>query len=457
MLAQVGPLRVRVAVLLVVRGRDDVELVERQAFEVGDGGSAHRGSSAPSILQRLTQFVARGSGHVDFAPHSSSGGAARDRRIREAGVAAGSVRLRAAPRDLAARRWRARRTRSPWRTRCPGTRVGVGRLRGRQRQHPGLRNRHQRGPGRHGPVQDRHAVEQLPDRHLSPGLVRRARRAQGRDHSVDADHPAVAAGLHERRGDRPDRLRQLGRVGVVERARQRRVRDLRGEAGAPGRGIGGPGKPHRVRGPRRHRRIEDPLPDLGYDLAGVQPVRRQQPVRRRTRHQPGPRLQGQLQPAVHDPRHRGRGLGLQRRVPDGALARAQRVRRQLHDRCRHRSARRRAARAPGLPLRRPRRVLVRSTARQRRGRARRGREPRLLLRQRGVLEDPLGELVPDARHLQGDPREREDRPGRERVDRHLARPARVQSGGREARERAHRHDLHRQLLHRRHAGARGRR
>ena len=71
-------------------------------------------------------------------------------------------------------------------------------------------------------------------------------------------------------------------------------------------------------------------------------------------------------------------------------------------------------------------------ARQRRGGARRRREPRLLLRQRGVLEDALGELEPDARLLQGDARGREDRSRCERVDRHLARPARVQPRGWEA-------------------------
>ena len=39
----------------------------------------------------------------------------------------------------------------------------------------------------------------------------------------------------------------------------------------------------------------------------------------------GPRLQGELQPAVHDPRVRARGLGVQRRIPDGPLARGQRL------------------------------------------------------------------------------------------------------------------------------------
>ena len=66
----------------------------------------------------------------------------------------------------------------------------------------------------------------------------------------------------------------------------------------------------------------------------------------------GPRVQGQLQPAVHDPRHRRRGLGLQRRVPDGPLARAQRLRRQLLIRASTADRRGRAARAQDVPVRR---------------------------------------------------------------------------------------------------------
>ena len=51
----------------------------------------------------------------------------------------------------------------------------------------------------------------------------------------------------------------------------------------------------------------------------------------------GPRLQGELQPAVHDARHSDADVCvLQRRVPDGPLARAQRLRRQLLRRRRHR-------------------------------------------------------------------------------------------------------------------------
>ena len=78
---------------------------------------------------------------------------------------------------------------------------------------------------------------------------------------------------------------------------------------------------------------------------------------------------------------------------------------------RHRPARRRDPRAQDLPVGRPRRVLVGAAARQRRGRARRRRQPRVLQRQRGVLEDALGaehrrhgDAVPHPRLLQGDAR-----------------------------------------------------
>ena len=151
--------------------------------------------------------------------------------------------------------------------------------------------------------------------------------------------PQTAAGLPDRSGDRPDRLRQLGRVGVVD-------------------GAGRPPSPASI-SPRRSRtdtggashivfivrddasHCRPAVPDVRHDLAGLQPVRRQQPLRRRARDQPGPRLQGQLQPAVHDARNDSRRLGLQRRIPDGAMARSERLQRRLHLRRRHRPARRR--------------------------------------------------------------------------------------------------------------------
>ena len=54
----------------------------------------------------------------------------------------------------------------------------------------------------------------------------------------------------------------------------------------------------------------------------------------------------------------GRELGLQRRVPDGAMAGGERLRRQLLHRSRQRPSGRRDPRAQGVPLSRPRRVLV---------------------------------------------------------------------------------------------------
>ena len=58
-------------------------------------------------------------------------------------------------------------------------------------------------------------------------------------------------------------------------------------------------EPHRLRRPRRRRQLGPAVPDVGHDLAGLQPVRRQLALRR----QPGrARLQGLLQPAVHHAR-----------------------------------------------------------------------------------------------------------------------------------------------------------
>ena len=50
-----------------------------------------------------------------------------------------------------------------------------------------------------------------------------------------------------------------------------------------------------------------------------------------------PRDQGELQPPVRHPRARSPELPVQRRIPDGAVARGQRLRRQVHRRRRHRA------------------------------------------------------------------------------------------------------------------------
>ena len=148
-------------------------------------------------------------------------------------------------------------------------------------------------------------------------------------------------------------------------------------------------QPHLLRRPRRRRRLRPALPDLGHDLAGVQPLRREQPLRRlagRTR------LQGELQPSVHDAGLRKPVVRLGGRVPDGALARAQRVRRQLLQRHRHRPPRRRAA----WSTRRSSPSVTTSTGRP--GSEPTSRRPRnagvslaFFSSQRDLLEDALGD------------------------------------------------------------------
>ena len=192
--------------------------------------------------------------------------------------------------------------------------------------------------------------------------------------------------MSERRRDRPDRLRQLGRLGILERAGHRGLRHLLRPARARGRHCRRQPRPlHR---PRRRRRS-----DLLFQTSDTtwQAYNRYGGNSLYTGSPAGRRLQGQLQPAVHHARVRRRGLGLQRRVPDGPLAGAQRLRRLvLHGR-RQRPSRRRDPRAQGLPVGRPRRVLVGRPARERRGGARRRSEPGVLQRERGLLEDALGE------------------------------------------------------------------
>ena len=307
---------------------------------------------------------------------------------------------------------------------------------------------------------------ELPDRHLPARLVRRARRAQDRDASSRRRPlPQIQPACLDRRIDRPDRLRQLGRVGVVGRARGRRLRASTSRswcARTPARAAshvvfvvrdddGGSkllfqtsdttwqaynqyGGNSLYTG--RHR------PGRAYKVSYNRPFT--------TRAAPAPRtgVFNAEYPMVRWLERNGYDVSYSTGVDTD-----------------RRGAR--AARAPGVPVGRPRRVLVGGAARERRGGARRGREPRVLHRQRGVLEDALG-----AEHrrlgtpyrtlvtLQGDARrtrrsipiaERGPAPGATR-----ARSAPPADGGRPE-NALDRHDLHGQLLHRRHAGARGRR
>ena len=133
------------------------------------------------------------------------------------------------------------------------SRIRVGREWRRRPVDPGLRDRYQRRPGPDGQLQDRYHIDQLPDRHLSAWLLRRAWRAQGRNHRDCGHHGDRSAGLHDHRRHhqrQPGRLRQLERVGFMVGAKRCGLRYLPRTADPPGRGRR-PGEPYRVHRPRR--------------------------------------------------------------------------------------------------------------------------------------------------------------------------------------------------------------
>jgi hypothetical protein len=135
---------------------------------------------------------------------------------------------------------------------------------------------------------------------------------------------------------------------------------------------GASGQPRHLRGPGRRAEVGRALPDRRRDLAGVQPVRRPEHLRRMDRRHrartPAPRTEGQLQPADHESRMGSDGQPvLHGRVPDGALSRAERLRRDLlFGRRRHALGGVDQA-AQAVHLHRTRRILDRNPAPQRRG------------------------------------------------------------------------------------------
>ena len=210
--------------------------------------------------------------------------------------------------------------------------------------------------------------------------------------------------------DRPHRLRQLGRVRLVGGARRPRCRgstspssSVRTAARATSSSSSATTTAARTCCSRRRTRPGRPTTSTAA-TASTSAARRGAPTRSPT--------------TGRSPRAgpRRRGLGLQRRVPDGPLAGAQRLRRQLHRPASTPTPRRRAARAQGVPVGRARRVLVGRAARERRGGARRrastsrsSAATRSSGRRAGRSID-----APDAGHLQGDARERQDRSDRRR-------------------------------------------
>ena len=82
---------------------------------------------------------------------------------------------------------------------------------------------------------------------------------------------------------RPGRLRQLGACRPRGRCRPppRRASTSRNWCARISRRRAGGGQPHPLHRPRRHRPVGSAVPDLRHDVAGLQHVRRQQPLRRR--------------------------------------------------------------------------------------------------------------------------------------------------------------------------------
>ena len=282
-------------------------------------------------------------------------------------------------------------------------------------------------PGRDRLLQGQDRRDGLPPRHLPHGLLRRDGRPQDRDDPALGCAAADAAGLPDRRRHRPGRLRQLGGVGLVGRPGRRGLRHLLRQARSRGHRRS---EPRLLRRPRR-RRSSDLLfqtsdttwqayNDYGGNSLYVGLARRA-------------RLQGQLQPALHHARRARRTRQTGSSTPSTRWCAGWR-----------RTATTSAtppvstATAAGGEMLEHKVFLsvghdeYWSAAQRANVEAARdaGRPSRLLQRQRGLLEDPLGEqhrrlehAVPDAGLLQGDARQRQDRPAARSLDRDLARPA----------------------------------
>ena len=243
----------------------------------------------------------------------------------------------------------------------------------------------------------------VPPRHPAPGLLRRRRRA-ARSPPACRSRARRPAGVPDRAGDRARRLRQLGRLGLLDGAQHRGLRRLRRPPRA---------QRHRRRQPdpvRRARRLE-PLrrrpADLRRDLAGLQQLRRQQPLQvhglvpgRQPAGLQG-RVRGVLQPPVGRIRSRPTAATPTSGTPSTRWCASSRRTATTSSYVAQADLDQNPAllqEPQGLPLQRPRRVLVGRRAQRGGVRARRGRQPRLLQRQRGVLEDALDELHRQLQH-----------------------------------------------------------
>ena len=262
----------------------------------------------------------------------------------------------------------------------------------RRRGAAGLRDVDEHQQGRGGLVQDRRH-HPVPARHLPRRLLQRRRRAP--DPVLAHAHHDEPGRVHNAVLHRAHRLRQLVDLRLLDRPEHVRVGPLLRADDAHRQQQH---EPDPVRGTRRLEHVRRGRPDLRHDVAGVQQLRRQQPlhVRGRLPHGGSRRLQGGLrgllQPPVHD--HQRAFVVALGRVPDDPVPRGQRLQHELHLRPRHRHAWPPAQEPSRVHLQRPRRVLERQPARERRGGTRHRPQPRLLQRQRGVLEDALDARAP---------------------------------------------------------------
>ena len=255
----------------------------------------------------------------------------------------------------------------------PGSPPPSGTSAGGRPEHPGLRDRHQRRPGPDGQLQDRHDCRRTTGSTSTARLVRGQRRPPGRhDPAVGRRYRRRPAGVPRSSTARRTTTSSTAATGASRRPGRCRPTPSPGST-SPGRTRRRrrrPRQPHRLHRARRRRRLADLLVQTsdttwqaynqygGYSLyAGP----RATPTRSATT---GPFTTR----ATPD-----RGLAVQRRVPDGPLARAQRLRRQLLHRCRLRSPRRARSSSTRPSCRRATTSTGRPDSGQRRGRPRRRR------------------------------------------------------------------------------------
>ena len=178
------------------------------------------------------------------------------------------------------------RTRLPVRTRSPAwvpERSGTCRRKDAgDLDDPGLRDRHQRQSGR-----DDQRSRSTPTRTAFRIDIYRLGYYGGvgrASHRHDHANPICRRSSRDCLNDAVDRavrLRQLDVVGLVGCARRRRVGHLSRQAGA-----GADTRrrqPHRVRRAQRRQPLRSAVPDVRHDVAGLQHLRRQQPLQRARR------------------------------------------------------------------------------------------------------------------------------------------------------------------------------